>query len=154
MDSIAEAVGGMQFPVYYAREILRDKLVFGMRDNKVQERLLREPRLTLAKTDEICRAAENLDTHMKTTTLTYGASTLVNAVKSQDYQKDNQSSQGNQAVPDKQRIPLNKSDTSECWYCGCKHELRKRELCPAFGKLCNKCHKPNHCATTFQSEAQ
>ena len=49
-------------------------------------------------------------------------------------------------MPDKQQIPPNKSDTSECWYCGCKHELRKRELCQAFGKLCNKCHKPNHFA--------
>ena len=35
-------------------EILRDRLIFGIRDDKVRERLLREPRLTLAKTDEIC----------------------------------------------------------------------------------------------------
>ena len=63
-------------------EILRDKLVFGIRDNKVQERPLHEPRLTLAKTDEICGAAESLDTQMKTITLTDGTSTLVNAVKS------------------------------------------------------------------------
>ncbi len=40
-------------------EILRDRLVFGIRDMKVRERLLRESALTLSKTDEICRAAES-----------------------------------------------------------------------------------------------
>ena len=46
-----------------------------------------------------------------------------------------------------------KPDMPECWYCGRKHELRKRELCPAFGKLCNKCHKPNHFANKCRSTA-
>ena len=47
---------GCEFESITPGEILRDRLVFGIRDNKVRERLLREPRLTLAKTDEICRA--------------------------------------------------------------------------------------------------
>ena len=63
----------------HAEEILRDRLLFGIRDNKVRERLLREPRLTLAKTDEICREAESLDAQMKT--ITDGLNTLVNTVK-------------------------------------------------------------------------
>ena len=41
-------------------EILRDCLVFGIKEDKVRERLLRESQLTLAKTDEICRAAESM----------------------------------------------------------------------------------------------
>ena len=130
-------------------EILQDKLVFGIRDNKVRERLLREPRLTLAKTNEICRAAESLDTQMKT--ITDGSSTLVNAVKTQEYRNDRQSLQEAQIVPDKPKIAVNKQDTPECLYCGRKHDLRKRELCPAFGILCNKCHKPNHFASKCRS---
>ena len=39
-------------------EILRDRLLFGIRDDKVQERLLRESTLTVTKTDEISRAAD------------------------------------------------------------------------------------------------
>ena len=35
-------------------EILRDCLLFGIRDDKVRERLLHESNLTLAKTDYIC----------------------------------------------------------------------------------------------------
>ena len=46
-------------------EILRDRLVFGIRDNKVRERLLRETKLTLDKTDEICRASESMLAQMK-----------------------------------------------------------------------------------------
>ena len=42
-------------------EILRDRLVFGMCNDKVREHLLHELRLTLTKTDEICRAAESLN---------------------------------------------------------------------------------------------
>ena len=54
---------------------------------------------------------------------------------------------------DKQSIPLSKADTPECWYCGQKHKLRKRELCPAFGKLCNRCNKPNHFANKCRNTA-
>ena len=128
---------GCKFGSITLEEILRDKLVFGIRDNKVQERLLCEPKLTLAKTDEICRAAESLGTQMKT--ITDGSSTLVNAVKTQEYRNDRQSLQEAQIVPDKPKIAVNKQNTPGCWYCGCKHDLHKRELCPAFGKLCNKC---------------
>ena len=40
--------------------ILHDRLVFGIRDAKARERLLRESDLTLKKTDEICHAAESM----------------------------------------------------------------------------------------------
>ena len=39
-------------------QILRYKLVFGIRDSKVCERLLHEKNLSLEKTDEICRSHE------------------------------------------------------------------------------------------------
>ena len=46
-------------------KILRDCLAFGIREDKVRERLLRETQLTLAKTDEICRAVESMMAQMK-----------------------------------------------------------------------------------------
>ena len=118
---------GCEFDSITPDEILRDRLIFGIRDDKVRERLLREPRLTLNKTDEICRAAESLNTQMKT--IAEESSMLVNAVKSQDYQKGEHNTQAKQPV-------LPSKDTPECWYCGRKHDMRKRELCPVFGKLC------------------
>ena len=35
--------------------------------------------------------------------------------------------------------------------CGTKHEPRS---CPAFGKICNNCKKPNHCAKMFRMKKQ
>ena len=56
---------GCEFDTITPDEMLRDRLVFGIRDSKVRERLLRESKLTLAKTDEICRAAESMQAQIK-----------------------------------------------------------------------------------------
>ncbi|XP_032225763.1 uncharacterized protein LOC116608835 [Nematostella vectensis] len=56
---------GCQFANITPDEILRDRFLFGVRDNKVRERLLRETNLTLKKTDEICRASESSTAQMK-----------------------------------------------------------------------------------------
>ena len=45
--------------------MIRDKIVFGYRDPKVKERMLRESMLTLTKALEICRAAESTKTQIK-----------------------------------------------------------------------------------------
>ena len=47
-------------------QILRDKVVFGIRDSKVRERLLREKNLSLEKTiNEICRSQETMVQEMR-----------------------------------------------------------------------------------------
>ena len=49
-----------EFDMITPNEILRDRLIFGIHDTKVRERLLRVNILTLIiKTDEICRATES-----------------------------------------------------------------------------------------------
>ena len=49
-----------EFETITADQILRDKLVFGIQDSKVRQRLLHENNLSLQKTDEICRAHETI----------------------------------------------------------------------------------------------
>ena len=119
-------------------EILRDRLVFGIRDSKVRERLLRETNLTLQKTDEICCAAESMLAQMKV----FGdnAETTVSAVKVEP---------DHQCPPDKPKP--NSKPARECGNCGRRHEQHKRELCPAYGKMCNRCLKPNHFAVRCRS---
>ena len=51
---------GCEFDKITPDEILRDRLVFGIKDNRARERLLRKSKLTLADTDEICHAAESM----------------------------------------------------------------------------------------------
>ena len=45
-------------------EILRDRPVFGIRDDRVRERLLRKEKLTMKTTDEVCQAAESTRSHL------------------------------------------------------------------------------------------
>ena len=41
-------------------QILRDKIVFGVNDAKVKERLLQKAKLALNETDEICQVAKSM----------------------------------------------------------------------------------------------
>ena len=41
----------------------------------------------------------------------------------------------------------------ECGNCGRRHGLQRRELCPAFGQICRKCHKLNHFAAKCRGQA-
>ena len=45
-------------------ELIRDRIVVGIRDDSVRSRLLREPDLNLQKAVDICRAAEQTRSHM------------------------------------------------------------------------------------------
>ena len=122
---------GCEFQTITPDEILRDRLVFGIRDNKVQERLLRKSKLTLAETDEICHS---MLAQMKE----IDDNTIVSAVKSNQEQQ--------------QKSTDTSADRAGRGLRGHKHELYKRELCRAFGKMCNKCHKPNHFAAKCRSK--
>ena len=56
---------GCEFHTITPEEILRDRLVFGIGDVKVRERLLRESQLTLKKTDEMCLVSESTAAQLK-----------------------------------------------------------------------------------------
>ena len=56
---------GCEFHTITPEKILRGRLVFGICDVKVRERLLRESQPTLKKTDEICLASDNTATQLK-----------------------------------------------------------------------------------------
>ena len=134
--ALRQLAEGCSFATITPNEILRDRLVFGIRDVKARERLLRETKLTLEKTDEICRAAESMLAQLKV--VEDSTSSSVNAVNSENTQ------QRTTAKED--------GNTCECWNCGRKHGFQKRELCPAYGKTCNKCHKPNHFAAKCRTK--
>ena len=131
---------GCAFQAITPDEILRDRLVFGIKDDKVRERLLRESALSLSKTDEICRAAESMVAQMKVVSDT--SETTINAVKSQD------------RTTSCKDQPTANSKVRECWNCGHTHEYHKKDLCPAYGKTCHKCQKLNHFASKCRSKTR
>ncbi|KAI0227456.1 hypothetical protein LSAT2_022086 [Lamellibrachia satsuma] len=128
-----------EFDTITPNEILRDRLIFGIHDTKVRERLLRENNLTLAKTDEICRAAESMTEQMRIVGQSSSSATSVHALRQSVGQK--------KRVKKKETSHTTKSEaTKECWNCGRQHGRESKELCPAFGKTCDCCGKSNHFA--------
>ena len=83
-----------EFDTITPNEILRDRLIFGIHDTKVRERLLRETNLTLIKTDEICRAAESMTEQMRIVGQSNDATTSVHAVRKFSGQKKTHDQRG------------------------------------------------------------
>ena len=96
--------------------ILRDRIILGIRSNDIREDLLKVRHLSLDKCIDICKASETAASH---------SDALV---------PDNV----NRVLDGKQR-----DDTKECKFCSFNHPMKK-EKCPAWGKVCNKCGKMNH----------
>ena len=150
--------------------MIRDKLVFGVKDSRVKERLLRVSDLTMERAIDIIRAAEStklqlremagesasksVDVHaFKSRGDRAGSSTrggLSNRRQGQETRavsgSDNQGER--QANP---RQPRNGStDRSndfakmyDCTKCGHRHKARN---CPAFGQKCHVCQGNHHFA--------
>lgn len=114
-------------------KILRDQLGFGIGDAKTRMRLLREAKLTLQRTDEICHAAESMSVQMK-------------VVEESNPEPSVSAIQSNKGKTKKPESAPDSRRGRECWNCCKRHDLQQRELCPVCGKACCKYHKMNHFA--------
>ena len=110
--------------------LIRDRIVCGVKDTHLRERLLRTQELTLDKAIEIVRAVEV--TKQSLSALNRSSNQTVHKVKPEfkgkpNYVKGTQNPATNNKV---------------CIYYGKLHEMKK-EHCPAYGKRCSKCKGPN-----------
>ena len=105
--------------------LIRDRVVIGCSDPRVQERLLREPDLSLKKALDICRAAEATKEQIKT------------------LQGDAMTSSSTSPTVDAVRSKPQLTAKGSCGNCGQQH---KPKSCPAFGQKCRNCGKANHFA--------
>ena len=103
--------------------MIRDRIVLGIRDKMLQERLLRIEDLNLQKAIDYCRAAK------------------VSKVQARNLQAEIDSIRKKEQK--KSKIIKGKEATQklDCRRCGTRHGPRE---CPAYGKKCNKCGKLNH----------
>ena len=109
-------------------ELLRDRLVLGTKDKDVRARMFRDPELTLAKAMNMCKVAELSQSQLKQIAVCY-------------------------SKKDRQIGKAHKEKQSKCKYCGTIHEFSKSK-CPAYGKTCSKCKKPNHFASVCQQKGR
>ena len=105
-------------------EMLRDRIVGGVANPKIREKLLSVgDTLSLNQTVTICRAFETTQAQLKTFEGREIKQEIDSIAKSR---------------------PHPKSKKPECYFCGGTYS--QNHICPAKGKTCSKCRKPNHFA--------
>jgi len=131
--------------------MVKVRIVLGVKNRALQERLLRAPDLSLNQTVEHCKSAEmakqqqevlhrsdEVDVHMTNTGNT-NTKSVKNNSKWQDFSKKDKSSSSSVDVE------------YDCKKCGRRHGYKK---CFAFGKSCIKCGKLNHFAVGCRDVTQ
>ena len=141
--------------------MLRDKLVFGVKDDRVRERLLRESEVELSKAVDICRASESTRLQLKEMSSNANINEMtrdINAVRMRGRASAQETSRIesqklNTASNDKEPSAQSTSTkiVNDCGYCGRSHPVRK---CPAYGKSCNKCNRLNHFSSVCRQSKQ
>ncbi|XP_073960781.1 uncharacterized protein [Choristoneura fumiferana] len=107
-------------------DLIRDRLVIGIRDRKAGERMLLKNDLTLEEATLLCRQAEMQEE---------GKELLE---KKEDLRVN--------------RMKQNKGKTSEkCWFCGL--ERHQKHLCPAYKATCHNCQRVGHFAKLCRAKA-
>ncbi|GFY52356.1 reverse transcriptase domain-containing protein [Trichonephila inaurata madagascariensis] len=116
--------------------MLRDKLIQGLLDKALQERLIRETSKKARALQEVaseCKTAEN----SKVQASVMNEKLTVKALKNfKNYRKQSINNQKNEF---------------NCKQCGKKHEKKK---CPAFGTKCRNCDGRNHWAKMCRTQSK
>ena len=115
--------------------LLRDRIVLGIKNDSVRKRLLQEPDLNLSQAVSAVRAHEATSRQMENMT-------------DQSDQAGRNDPMSVQAV--KQTGP---APAKFCKFCGRRHPFRK-ELCPAWGKICQTCRGRNHFSSKCWKSSQ
>lgn len=120
-------------------EQMRDRLVIGIRDKQVSQKLQMKSDLTLRTAIEMARHCELIKTHN-----TEGGQGKEHVDNIKSVRKTEQKRTGNVAKANK------KTRKGACSRCGRNHT--DVEQCPAKGKKCNKCNKIGHFAAACFSK--
>jgi hypothetical protein len=121
-------------------QMIRDRLVIGCHDRRVQERLLREPNLDLNKALAICKAAES--TREQLNTLHGESESAIQAIHREKLNNSNSAQS-----PHTNFQPLGYS--RNCGNCGTNHPPKQ---CPAYGKQCHTCSNWGHFSSYCRSK--
>ena len=137
-------------------DMLRDRLVFGVSDKKLQNRYLRESTLTYVQARDMALAAETADKDSRRLQDTSDAcgSTLLYARSQQDETVANVRNSYN-CRPRSGRPSSDTSSSSAtsstCYRCGGKHDASK---CHFKEYECRHCHKKGHLARVCRKKAR
>jgi hypothetical protein len=108
-------------------------------DVKTREKLLFDPQLTLVKAVEIIRACETSSSIAEK--MSAGVVNRLTLEKFKQSKPSGHGQSGRRDSADKSGQRKSVEQITNCRCCGGSHSRRN---CPAYGKQCTKCGKPNH----------
>ena len=105
-------------------EMIRDRLVIGIRSEDTKKKLLSDSKLSLETAIDTCRANEVADNQISSMKAkAEGAVNRIMAKQSKDVSRQK-----------------NQHSMAACRYCGTQHQYG-RDNCPSYGKKCSRCLK-------------
>ena len=141
-------------------QLLRDRIVTGIRDSSVRARLLREKKLTLEKALNHVRAVESTETQIKEMSI----ESSVQAVQfkpqrarapqpGRNRSGDTSMNRGKKknARPTAENNSRPSETLKDCKYCGRDH---KKGKCPAYGQTCRNWQGINHFAAKCSAKSR
>ena len=121
-------------------EMIRDRLVVGLRDAKLSEKLQLDAELTLDKAVSQVRQAEAVK-KQQAVIRSEGDSVPIGSIK-----------KGSSRLSAKPVKPFSQSKVKSCSWCG-KVPAHDRQKCPAKEAVCRKCQKKGHFQRVCRSAA-
>ena len=130
-------------------EILRDRMVCGLRDPALRRSLLQRKNLTLGDCISEARSAERA--RAQNATIAVGKpqtlETAVLGLTAQRPARFREEARGQRGIAG---MSGRRKDKPVCRYCG---ETHRKGECPAYGRKCNRCGRANHFARVCQQRA-
>ena len=128
-----------------------DRLILGVKDDRIREKLLAKRDLNLDKAVEMIKASQVTNSQASEIAGEASVQDDVNAVKHKP--RPQRKSEKGKLPKSFTRNPSSYSKLKECLFWGGKHAL-DRKLCPASGQKCKKCGKVGHFAVKCRSNSE
>ena len=122
-------------------ELIRDRLVLGIRDQATKLRLLKEEKLDLDKAVSMCRASEIASKQLKS--MKKESEEEIKFARGQKYSARKPKPRDEKNVKGRKTSHPKSQTKPKCGRCG-KSPVHKLEECEAKGSQCRKCKKFNH----------
>ena len=117
-------------------DLLRDRIVCGIKNKHLRQRLLQEKALTLEKCVDMCKAAETAKSQ---------ATAMTGECKLEETTDIKEEVHFAKTPMRSSKLQPNVEKLHSCVYCGREHPKGPRN-CPAYGVICRLCKKANHFA--------
>ena len=137
-------------------EMIRDRIVVGLKDEKLSEKLQLDAELTLQKAVNLARQSEEVKSQQSTIRNPSANGANVDAVRKKNPRKSTAGNRKKPAQTQSQTVTSSASTSkkyspsSKCSWCG-RQPNHNRDKCPAKDVVCHSCEKVGHFAKVCRS---